>query len=146
MKKLLVVLVLFSGLAAKSQTGVATNQKEIIVVKEMTFDFGKIQQGRPVTHFFEITNNGTEPLVLENVVASCGCTTPEWNKAPILPGASTKIKVGYNAAAEGPFDKTVTIIYNGGMSKVLNIKGLVYKAPPSSAPANTVVASIKTGN
>ena len=69
-------------------------------VKEDIYDFGTIPQGKPVYHFFMIGNNGATPLKLENVQASCGCTTPEWNKEPIAAGGTDKIKVGYNAAVE----------------------------------------------
>ncbi|RYF96326.1 MAG: DUF1573 domain-containing protein, partial [Chitinophagaceae bacterium] len=76
---------------------------EILGLKETTHDFGKIPQSRPVTYNFEFKNNGKEPLILENVQASCGCTTPEWSKEPVEAGATSTIKVGYNAAAEGQF-------------------------------------------
>ena len=75
--------------------------------------------------------------------ASCGCTTPEWSRDPIAPGATAKIKVGYNAAAEGVFQKTITIIYNTTQSKIITIKGTVWKAPEGSAPANASVDFLK---
>lgn len=112
-------------------------------VKEDIYDFGTIPQGKPVFHFFTIGNNGAVPLKLENVQASCGCTTPEWNKDPIAAGGSDKIKVGYNAAVEGNFEKFITITYNGNQSKQIRIKGTVWKAPPGSAPANTSVQFLK---
>ncbi len=84
-----------------------TAKEDILLLKESAHSFGKIPQGRPVTHIFEVTNTGKEPLLLENVQASCGCTTPEWSREPIAPGATVPIKVGYNAYAEGHFNKTV---------------------------------------
>lgn len=120
---------------------------EIIALKETVYDFGKIQQGRPVTHDFFVTNSSTsEVLKLENVQASCGCTTPEWKKDPVEPGASTKIIVGYNAYAEGPFEKLVTVTYNNGQTKTITIKGNVYKSPASSAPENSSVQILKQSN
>ena len=68
-------------------------------------DFGKIKQGTPVTCFFEIINNGKQPLVVENASASCGCTVPEKPEKPINPGETGKLKVQYNAATVGPFKK-----------------------------------------
>lgn len=119
---------------------------EVLGLKETGFDFGKIPQGRPVTHVFEFSNNGKEPLKLDNVQASCGCTTPEWSKEPVEPGAGASIKVGYNAAAEGPFTKTVTISYNGNQVKTITISGTVYKAPATSAPVNASISLLKATN
>lgn len=121
-------------------------KEDILLLKETSHQFGKIPQGRPVTHTFEIVNTGNEPLLLENVQASCGCTTPEWSREPIAPGATAPIKVGYNAYAEGHFNKTVTIFYNNGHTKALTITGEVYKLPPTSAPENASVQFLKQTN
>ncbi len=114
----------------------AAPKTDDIRFSETTFDFGKIPQGKPVTHIFTVENIGNDSLKIENVQASCGCTTPEWTKTPIAKGGKTTIKVGYNSAAEGVFDKTITVYYNGGQVKVLNIKGIVWKTPDQSAPTN----------
>lgn len=119
--------------------------EDVLQAKQLVYDFGKIPQGKPVYYNFEITNTGKESLKLENVQASCGCTTPEWSRDPIAAGASSFIKVGYNAAAEGFFDKTITISYNG-MNKQLRITGTVWKAPAGSAPSNASVQFLKKQN
>jgi hypothetical protein len=146
MKRIL-FLVCFAASAVIVQAQTATNSNtkvpELIQLKETAYDFGKIQQGRPVTHNFELVNIGKEPLMLENVQASCGCTTPEWSKDAIQPGASTIIKVGYNAASEGQFNKTITISYNNQQYKTLTISGTVYKGPTTSAPLNTSISLLK---
>ena len=117
---------------------------ETLVLKESEFDFGKIPQGKPVTHVFELTNKGKDSLKIVNVQASCGCTTPEWDRdKAIAPGGSTKITVGYNAAAEGPFNKPVTITYNGTEVKQIFIKGEVWKTPAASAPENKSLGDLK---
>lgn len=116
---------------------------EVLNFKETEFDFGKIPQGKPVYHLFEITNKSDKPLKLDNVVASCGCTTPEWSREEIAPGATAIIKVGYNAAAEGHFGKPITVTYNINQSKVITIKGEVWKAPAGAAPVNTSVSYLK---
>ncbi|HVM86631.1 MAG TPA: DUF1573 domain-containing protein [Puia sp.] len=119
---------------------------DVLLLKEPKHDFGKIPQGRPATYVFEIVNTGTEPLILENVQASCGCTTPEWSKAPIAAGSTAPIKVGYNAYAEGHFNKTVTIFYGNHQTKTLMITGEVYKSPVTSAPENSSVQLLKQIN
>ena len=75
--------------------------------------------------------------------ASCGCTTPEWSREAIEPGATAKIRVGYNAAAEGYFEKNITITYNSNQTKQIIIKGTVWKAPEGSAPANASIDFLK---
>lgn len=103
------------------------------------YDFGKIPQGKPVTHIFQFKNTGREPLVLTDVKASCGCTTPVWSRDTIPAGGLASIKVGFNAATEGSFVKPVFITYNGGQSKQIIIKGDVWKTPADSAPQNQLV-------
>ena len=134
-----------------AQTGTSTTTTttpapavEVVAVKgESTHNFGTIPQGRPANYTFEIVNTGKTPLVLDNVQATCGCTTPVWSKDAIAPGETSKILVGYNAYAEGYFEKTITIQYNQGQTKLLVIKGSVYKAPPAPAPENASVKLLK---
>lgn len=125
MKKiLLVAAVLFFGVAAMAQT----NVDDVVKLNTEKHDFGKVKQGVPVTYYFEITNVGDQPLVVENATASCGCTVPEKPEKPIAPGKSDKLKVVYNAAAVGPINKSVTIKFAGiDQTKVIFITGEVVK-------------------
>lgn len=131
-------------------TNVTTNvttiaqAEELLTLKETEFDFGKIPQGKPVTHVFEVLNSSKVQLNISDVHASCGCTTPEWEKDKVVaPGEKTKITVGYNAAAEGPFTKFITVTYNDAQSKQITIKGEVWKTPGSSAPENKGLNDLK---
>jgi hypothetical protein len=121
----------------------AENPLESLTLKETEFDFGKIPQGKPVTHIFEFTNTGTAPFALDNVQASCGCTTPVWNRDTIAVGQTAVINIGYNSANDGPFTKPVTITYNGTQTKQIIIKGEVWKTPVTSAPVNTALNTLK---
>lgn len=128
-------------LAAAFVTGfavMAQKPDEIIKLNADTYNFGKIKQGVPVTTFFTVTNTSDKPVVLENVVASCGCTTPEWSKEPIAPGATSQIKVGYNAANPTPFTKDVTIRLAGIQeAKIIHITGEVLNADAFDAYTKT---------
>ena len=119
---------------------------DMLQLKENSHNFGKIPQGRPATCIFEIVNTGNTPLKLDNVHASCGCTTPEWSRDAIPAGGTAEIKVGYNAYSEGTFTKTVTIVYNTNQTKMLTISGEVYKVPQTSAPENASVQLLKQVN
>ena len=94
---------------------------ETLVLKEAEFDFGKIPQGKPVIHVFELINKGKDSLRIVNVQASCGCTTPEWDKdKAIAPGKSGTITATYNAAAASHFTKTLTVKF-AGVDEIKNI-------------------------
>jgi hypothetical protein len=144
-KALLSISLSLALLTALGQTKPVSKQ-EPLVVQGTSFDFGRIPQGKPVTHVFKVSNAGTAPLVIENVQASCGCTTPQWSTEPIPAGRSAEIKVGYNSESEGPFEKTITVSYNEGQMKTLTIKGFVWKAPAQPAPANTSLTLLKNVN
>jgi hypothetical protein len=114
-----------------------------LMLAESSYNFGKIAQNKPVTHEFAIQNNGKTELKLDNVAAGCGCTTPQWQPGPYKAGEKAVITVGYNAASSGPFTKTVTITYNGSMTKVITISGEVIPAPVTPAPENKGVQMLK---
>ena len=124
MKKLLFVaagFILTAG--AMAQTSKPDDFAKFNTIK---YDFGKIKQSVPVTYYFEVTNTSDKPLVIENAHATCGCTTPEYQKDAILPGKTAKIKVGYNAVQGGHFDKPVYVKFAGVQEeKVLAITGEV---------------------
>ena len=91
-----------------------------------THEFGNVVQGTPVSYEFKFKNTGNAPIVISNVQASCGCTTPEWTNTPVLPGKSGSIKAQYNAAAMGAFNKSITVTSNAtNASQVVFIKGTV---------------------
>lgn len=93
-----------------------------------THDFGKISQGTPVTYEFKFENTGTEPLIINKVESTCGCTVPEYTKTPVKPGEKGTVNVTFNAAQAAPFSKMVTIRSNAKTPvKALYIKGTVVK-------------------
>lgn len=127
MKKLLFTFVaIFAFAAATSAQGVLKFTNEL-------HNFGELNEGPIATYTFEVKNTGNSPVVISNAMASCGCTTPEWSKDPIMPGGTSAIKVGYNTSGRvGNFTKTITITSNAENSTVvLTIKGNV-KAKPKS--------------
>lgn len=78
-----------------------------------TVDFGTAQLNKPVTVEFKFTNVSNKPLIIQNAQPSCGCTTPEWTKSPVLPGKEGVIKATYNSAILGPVNKTVFVNFEG---------------------------------
>ena len=126
MKRILLAFTLILMIA-----GTASAQKKeasIAAVDSTVYDFGDIKEADgPVTHTFKITNEGEVALVVTRVVASCGCTTPDWTKEPIASKKTGDIKVTYDPTGRpGAFAKTISVYSNGKSgSFILTIKGNV---------------------
>lgn len=120
MKK--VVLFIF----AMMLTSVGMAQAEIKFEK-LTYDFGQFSEATPVqTCTFTYTNTGNKPLIINQAIASCGCTVPEYTKEAVQPGEKGTIKVTYNGRGKFPghFKKSITIRSNAKSEMVrLYIEG-----------------------
>ncbi|MFO7829532.1 MAG: DUF1573 domain-containing protein [Bacteroidales bacterium] len=134
MKKIILSLILISLTAflSYSQDEINTNQdsKDLpeIFFENTTHDYGKIEYQGDGTCEFTFKNTGNEPLLLTNVRASCGCTTPTWPKEPIKKGEEGTITVKYNTRIIGSFTKTIRIYSNAKTSPVtLKVTGTVQK-------------------
>ncbi|BDD09939.1 hypothetical protein FUAX_23710 [Fulvitalea axinellae] len=103
-----------------------------ISFKESTHNFGAVKEieGK-ITHRFVFKNDGNAPLVIKSVRASCGCTTPDWSKTPVLPGKNGFVVATYDPKNRpGAFHKSLTITSNATPSTSrLYIKGTVTPAP-----------------
>lgn len=133
MKKLL-SLCLFIALAMGFVNAQTTNNGDNtpangpkIEFSALEHNYGQIEKGGDGNCEFTFTNTGNEPLILSNVRASCGCTTPSWTQAPVMPGQTGTIKVKYNTNNIGAFNKSVTVTSNAvdNPRVVLKIKGNV---------------------
>ena len=107
-------LIMTAGVFAQTaaQTAPAATVKKAdsyVKFKEVAHDFGKIKQSVPVTYAFVFSNITDKPVVIESATASCGCTTPVKPEAPVAKGKEDKITAGFNAAAAGPFNKTIFV-------------------------------------
>lgn len=126
MKKIGVLLLMM--LAVVGITQAADKSKGSIKFEKTLYDFGNIKEdGGKVTHEFEFTNTGKDPIKITSARAECGCTTPEYPKGEIAPGESRVIKVTYNPLGRpGGFTKVVTVRCTGNPGKVnLKIRGTV---------------------
>lgn len=132
MKQLLTICLLALAFTTRAQA--------VLQFETDNHDFGKVAEGTIATYEFKFKNTGNQPAIIANVQASCGCTTPDWTKTPVLPGKSGVIKAMYSSAGRpGVFNKTVTVTSNATEpSKVLTIKGAVLtkdEIKPTLTPA-----------
>lgn len=86
---------------------------KITFAEKGIYNFGTLTEGAVVEHVFTFTNTGEFPLIINNVTASCGCTTPDWPHEPVAPGAKSSVRVRFNSRGKsGEQNKTVTIFAN----------------------------------
>ncbi len=104
----------------------AKAQGKLVFEKE-THEFGNLAEGVQATYAFKFKNTGNQPVIISNVQPSCGCTTPDWTKEPILPGKTGLVKAVYNSSGRpGAFHKAITVTSNAATpTQVLFIKGTV---------------------
>lgn len=101
-----------------------------IEYENASYEFGTVKEGTIVEHVFKFKNTGTSPVILAQVSASCGCTTPDYTKEPILPGKEGEVKVSFDSNGQvGAQQKIVTISSNAeNRVSTVQIKGIVEKS------------------
>jgi hypothetical protein len=123
--------------SANAQVQVITSPNDVkvkssnasIKFETTSHSFGNIIEGQIARYDFKFVNTGTEPLILSNVSASCGCTTPKWPREALEPGKSAIITAEYNSQGRpGTFTKSIFVKSNGG-DLTLTISGNVVKEP-----------------
>jgi len=120
MKKVVFSFLLMFVFAAYSFVNAQQKQANISFDK-LVHDFGKIKEETGGANYkFSFTNTGSEPLIINNVKASCGCTTPDWSKEPVAPGQKGFISVTYNPKGRpGPINKSITVSSNAVEASVM---------------------------
>jgi hypothetical protein len=112
------------NLSNPSKSVPANGKYPIMSFDQEEHDFGTIQQGNNAVYDFSFKNTGKADLIITSARGSCGCTVPDYPKAPIKVGESGKIHVWFSSAGKhGETSKTVTIICNTKEgNKILTIK------------------------
>ena len=117
--------------------------KAEVSVDKAVHDYGTVaEEDGNIDCVFTVKNTGNAPLVISRVTASCGCTTPDWTKSPIAPGATGVVNVTYGTKGRpGPFSKTISLYTNADTkAKTLTIKGNV--TPKAQNPETTYPISM----
>jgi hypothetical protein len=131
-KTVSIILLVFCTFAVK--TSAQEQPPSDLVFDKYVHDFGDflLTDGKK-SCTFTYTNKGSKPIVIQTIIASCGCTEPKWDKAPIMPGKSGSITVTYlNDQGPYPFDKTMAI-YSTATDRpiTLRIRGVVHEKAKS---------------
>ncbi|MBR2203036.1 MAG: DUF1573 domain-containing protein [Prevotella sp.] len=125
MKKVFILL----SLLAMTITGMAD---PVISFDKNEWDWGEFSEDNPIQKcVFTFTNTGDAPLIINQAVASCGCTVPKFTKTPVRPGETGTINVTYSGKGKVPghFRKSITVHSNGKPAIVrLYIEGVMTEA------------------
>jgi hypothetical protein len=98
-------------------------------------------QGDNGLRIFKFKNTGNAPLVISDVQKTCGCTSPDYTKTPIMPGETGEIKVSYDTNRIGQFTKFVTVFSNDPENNSVQLKiygNIKAKESLPSGPANII--------
>lgn len=148
MKKIKILLLITISFLAPC-TIYPQSGKAVIKFRTMQHDFGEIEENKgPVSTEFVFSNEGTLPLVLGSVIPTCGCTSPEWTKQPIMPGKLGSINVKFDPRNRpGPFSKSIKVNSNAENPVViLTIKGNVKSGGNSPAELRFSIGGLKLQN
>jgi archaellum component FlaG (FlaF/FlaG flagellin family) len=106
-----------NNIAAESKNEISSALSTSVEIIDSVYDFGKVKEGEIVEFNYRFKNIGSNPLVVSNASASCGCTVPEKPEAPIKTGDTGFIKVKFNSEGRpGTAHKTITILSNANPS------------------------------
>lgn len=133
MKRLIILcLMIGSVIAVQAQTSKSKSESTYkgtgaeIKFDKLSVDFGTLSVGDVKTVTITFTNIGKKPLILDDVISSCDCTTVDWSKQPIMPGKKGTIKATYTAKHTGLISKRLTVLSNANTDRViLQLKGEV---------------------
>lgn len=95
---LFITLVVISASSQDSSQNASQTRESALQFEVTEYDFGDVRQGQIVEHEFPFKVGGDRPLLITNVIATCGCTAPEWPRAPLSPGEKGKILIRFNSA------------------------------------------------
>jgi len=102
-----------------------------IQFESMDHDFGTVIEGQKVSYTYSVKNVGQAPLIIQNAQPSCGCTVPDWTKAPIPPGKTGFVKAEFDTHGKtGIQNKTITVTSNAWpKTTMIKFKAMVTPKP-----------------
>jgi len=116
-------------------------------VSETVFQFGSIERGTSMSHFFEVRNGGDAPLSVKVGKPTCKCTVGSLSTDVVQPGDVAQIELVWHAeAAPGPFRHGAPLLTNDPQQPriELSVEGIVVEST-MLYPAELLFGSMKAG-
>jgi hypothetical protein len=93
----------------------------ILTFDTLVYDFGTIIEGEQVVCYFDYRNGGGEELLIKSVDATCGCTTPQWNREPLGPGEKESLEVIFDASGRSGVQRKVVTVTSNATNQVVRL-------------------------
>lgn len=120
--------VVFAGLffVAFASLSMTFKPKAVAWTNEKSYDFGSVELGSTTGTSFTFRNTSDQPVLLQTVRTTCGCTAAKWPEQPVAPGATGDIRIEYVAEHSGPFRKKIRVFFDAMRKpEILYIYGTV---------------------
>ncbi len=125
MKKLLLATLMVIAYFITNAQNNTTDITKVLKFTNDNYNMGTIAYGKPTEFNVDIENISATPITLENVMVSCGCTTPKYIKGIVItPGMHATVTLGFNGSAVGNFSKNATLFFSGNMVKQVSFYGV----------------------
>ena len=99
-----------------------------VQVSEEDHDFGKIEYAKPVKYTLRVKNISKDSLEFDNVLVSCGCTTPEWKPGRYAANDTFSVNINFSSYDDGQFKKSITLLFNQNIVKIIRFHGETVKS------------------
>lgn len=134
-----------SSASSQNTSAEAEKPKASIKFETVEYNFGEINEGEKVKYAFKFTNDGKNPLIIQEAKPSCGCTVPTFSKDPVPPGGTGEIVAEFDSNGRpGEVNKTITVTANTEpATTVLYLKGKVKAKNPQMQDLSQMKGPIK---
>ena len=97
-----------------------------VLADQQQVELSDLKIGSTTQALFTLRNTGNNPLIIQDIKSTCGCTVPSWDKEPVEPGNSTEIRVEIKPEETGYFHKTIDVYCNTKEKVIrLTVQGMV---------------------
>lgn len=110
---------LYLKILAGNISKTTTTSMTEVALDNLKLDFGSFMHSEIQERSFVLTNIGEVPLIIQDIITSCGCMKTKYVKKPIPPGEKLEITVIYEAEQAEYFSKTIAIHCNLKSSPII---------------------------
>ena len=96
-------------------------EEPLMVFDTLVHDFGTIIEGESVVCYFDYGNEGGEDLLITDVEATCGCTTPNWSREPLEAGGGETLEIIFDASGRSGEQRKLVTVRSNASNQVVQL-------------------------